>query len=52
MELQDAPESVQLAVDLIYLLETNEIEPHIVLEALEIVRQDYEQKSHLKTMSK
>ncbi|OAT25439.1 DUF2496 domain-containing protein [Proteus myxofaciens] len=52
MELQDEPESVQLAVDIIYLLETHKIEPHIVLEALEIIRKDYEQKLHLKTMNK
>ena len=27
MELKDAPKSVQLAVDLIYLFETNHIDP-------------------------
>ena len=44
MELKDAPKSVQLAVDLIYLFETNHIDPNTVLEALEIVRVDYEKK--------
>ncbi|MGC7891547.1 DUF2496 domain-containing protein [Vibrio anguillarum] len=31
---------MKLAVDLIYLLETNQIEPHTALEALKIVQQD------------
>lgn len=44
MSLEDAPESVQLAVDLIYLLESHHIEPKTVLDALDIIRQDYEQK--------
>ncbi|KDM93194.1 pleiotropic regulatory protein RsmS [Photobacterium galatheae] len=38
--LADAPKEVQLAVDLIYLLETHEIEPEIALSALEIVKND------------
>lgn len=38
--LDKAPKEIQLAVDLIYLLETNEIEPDIALKALEIVKQD------------
>lgn len=40
MSLNQAPEEVQLAVDLIYLLESNEIEPQIALAALKIVEQD------------
>ncbi|WP_017025154.1 pleiotropic regulatory protein RsmS [Vibrio rumoiensis] len=38
--LDSAPEEVQLAVDLIYLLESNEIAPEVALKALEIVQQD------------
>ncbi|EMN0830032.1 DUF2496 domain-containing protein [Providencia alcalifaciens] len=39
--LKDAPLEMQLAVDLIYLLETSEIDTDIVLKALDIVRNDY-----------
>ena len=42
--LADAPEDIQLAVDLIYLLESNEIEPQVALSALEIVKKDLEAK--------
>jgi hypothetical protein len=42
--LAQAPQSVQLAVDLIYLLETNHIDPEIALEALRIVEQDLQGK--------
>lgn len=38
--LADAPKDVQLAVDLIYLLETNEIDSEVALSALEIVKND------------
>ncbi len=38
--LTEAPQHVQLAVDLIYLLESNDIAPETALEALEIVRKD------------
>ncbi|WP_047688329.1 pleiotropic regulatory protein RsmS [Vibrio sp. ZOR0018] len=38
--LDSASEEIKLAVDLIYLLETNQIEPHTALEALKIVQQD------------
>ncbi len=38
--LDGASEEIKLAVDLIYLLETNQIEPHTALEALKIVQQD------------
>ncbi|MCW8334819.1 pleiotropic regulatory protein RsmS [Vibrio paucivorans] len=42
--LDDAPEEIKLAVDLIYLLESNEIEPSIALKAIEIIKSDLEQK--------
>lgn len=38
--LEHAPEQVKLAVDLIYLLESNEIQPQVAIEAIEIVRED------------
>ena len=40
LALERAPEHVKLAVDLIYLLESNEIEPQTALEAIEIVKAD------------
>jgi hypothetical protein len=42
--LSNAPEDVQLAVDLIYLLESNDIKPKIALAALKIVKKDLESK--------
>ncbi|ELI0634863.1 pleiotropic regulatory protein RsmS [Vibrio harveyi] len=42
--LDDAPEESKLAVDLIYLLETNEIDPKIALKAIKIVQSDLENK--------
>ncbi|MCW8327602.1 pleiotropic regulatory protein RsmS [Photobacterium sp. SDRW27] len=42
--LDEAPEDIKLAVDLIYLLESNEISPEIALSALEIVTQDLKAK--------
>lgn len=44
MSLENAPDDVKLAVDIIELLESNNIAPDIVLSALEIVRQDYVNK--------
>lgn len=44
MSLENAPDDVKLAVDLIELLEINNIAPQIVLSALEMVRQDYVNK--------
>lgn len=44
MSLDNAPDDVKLAVDLICLLESHQIPPETVLAALEIVRQDYEKK--------
>lgn len=45
--LTEAPQEIQLAVDLIYLLETSEITPDIVLKALEIVKNDYISKQQI-----
>ncbi|WP_339386442.1 pleiotropic regulatory protein RsmS [Vibrio caribbeanicus] len=39
-ELKDAPNDIKLAVDLIYLLETNEVDPETALKALKIVEAD------------
>lgn len=44
MSLENAPDEVKLAVDLIVLLEENQMGPETVLKALEIVKQDYEKK--------
>ncbi|CDL83242.1 pleiotropic regulatory protein RsmS [Xenorhabdus szentirmaii] len=44
MTLEQAPPEVQLAVDLIYLLECNDISPDTALAALDIVKQDLQQK--------
>ena len=38
--LENAPEHVKLAVDLIYLLESNEIPAQIALDAIELVKAD------------
>lgn len=44
MSLDKAPQHVQLAVDLIQLLEENELDAETVLKALAIVSQDFETK--------
>lgn len=44
MSVENAPPELQLAVDLIYLLECNEIAPETALAALEIVKRDYQEK--------
>ncbi|MGL4268961.1 MAG: pleiotropic regulatory protein RsmS [Plesiomonas sp.] len=44
MSLENAPEEIQLAVDLIYLLETNEVDPKTALAALEVVKKDLQTK--------
>ena len=44
MSVEKAPPELQLAVDLIYLLECNEIAPETALAALEIVQRDYQEK--------
>ncbi|MCW8344979.1 pleiotropic regulatory protein RsmS [Vibrio sp. ZSDZ65] len=38
--LENAPEDVKLAVDLIYLLESNDISPEVALKAIDMVRAD------------
>ena len=43
-QLDNAPEEVKLAVDLIYLLESNEIDPKVALEAIKIVQHDLQAK--------
>ncbi|HDN2512512.1 MULTISPECIES: DUF2496 domain-containing protein [Providencia] len=47
--LKDASLEIQLAVDLIYLLETSDIETDIVLKALDIVKNDYILKQQKQT---
>jgi len=42
--LTGAPQSIQLAVDLIQLLEENQIDNQVVLDALEIVLKDFKNK--------
>lgn len=44
MSLEDAPDEVKLAVDLIMLLEEHDIAPETVLKALEIVQRDFARK--------
>ncbi|MEO3878342.1 YbaM family protein [Rheinheimera fenheensis] len=39
--LEQAPEHVKLAVDLIMLLEQHQLQPHTVLQALALVKKDY-----------
>ena len=46
--LADAPKPIQLAVDLIQLLEENQIENEVAIEALEIVIDDFKKKQTLK----
>ena len=43
-ELAKAPIEIQLAVDLILLLEQQPIAPDTVLKALEIVKKDFQKK--------
>lgn len=44
--LAKAPKSVQLAVDLIQLLEENQIDKQVVVDALEIVLKDFKNKQN------
>ncbi len=44
MSLENAPDEVKLAVDLIMLLEQHEIAPQTVIKALEIVQRDFARK--------
>lgn len=45
MSLKEAPKHVQIAVDLIMLLEENNVNPDDVLKAIKIVEHDYMIKS-------
>ncbi|ATM84947.1 pleiotropic regulatory protein RsmS [Yersinia massiliensis] len=49
MSVEKASPELQLAVDLIYLLECNEIAPETALAALEIVQLDYQRKLRRQT---
>ncbi|EGQ8076363.1 pleiotropic regulatory protein RsmS [Vibrio vulnificus] len=42
--LEQAPDEIKLAVDLIYLLESNDVDAATALAALKIVLQDLESK--------
>ena len=42
--LEQAPDEIKLAVELIYLLETNEVPLEIALKALNIVTDDVQKK--------
>lgn len=42
--LDNAPDDIKLAVDLIYLLESSELSKSTILSALEIVKTDFEKK--------
>lgn len=42
--LDNAPDEIKLAVDLIYLLESNEVDTKVALEAIKIVKSDLESK--------
>ena len=42
--LNNAPDEIKLAVDLIYLLENNEVEKETAIKAIEIVLNDYKNK--------
>ena len=44
MSLENAPDEVKLAVDLIMLLEENQVSAQTVLGALEIIKRDNENK--------
>lgn len=44
MNLENASIEIQVAIDLIYILEVNQIEPTTALKALDIVKKDYENK--------
>jgi|GEM_PF-1009893 hypothetical protein len=44
MSLDQAPDHIKLAVDLIALLESHDIEPSVAVGALTIALQDFQQK--------
>ncbi len=43
-DLNSASDDIKLAVDLIYLLETNDIDPNVALSAINMVKSDLERK--------
>jgi len=43
-QLESEDEHIQLAVELIYLLESNEVPPETVLKALNIIQADFQKK--------
>lgn len=49
--LEQAPDEIKLAVDLIYLLESNEVDAKVALAALKIVQQDLEAKLNTQSLS-
>lgn len=51
MNLENAPLEIQVAIDLIYILEINQIEPSIALKALDIVKKDYENKKTISLLT-
>ncbi|MFH8133705.1 pleiotropic regulatory protein RsmS [Pantoea osteomyelitidis] len=51
MTLENAPDEVKLAVDLIMLLEENQLPAQTVLAALAIVQRDFEKKLAAETGS-
>lgn len=51
MTLENAPDEVRLAVDLIMLLEENQLPAQTVLAALAIVQRDFEKKLAAETGS-
>ncbi|MCG3723040.1 DUF2496 domain-containing protein [Vibrio cincinnatiensis] len=40
--LDEAPDEIKLAVDLIYLLESNQVDLSVALKAIDLVKQDLE----------
>ena len=52
MSLENAPKHIQLAVDLIQLLEENQMPTDTVIKALAIVQQDFQRKLEAETASK
>ncbi|HGJ5873264.1 MULTISPECIES: DUF2496 domain-containing protein [Arsenophonus] len=51
MNLENAPLEIQVAIDLIYILEINQIEPATALKALDIVKKDYENKNAISLLA-
>ncbi|GIC75720.1 pleiotropic regulatory protein RsmS [Moritella sp. F3] len=49
MSLKNAPKHIQLAVDLIQLLEENQMQADTVVKALAIVQQDFQRKLEAET---